>query len=63
MMQLQKLVDKNIGKEERKKYIEKLAADNVDINALGLYTPWGELRKSTDKAVLEEYQNTFKKYF
>ena len=23
----------------------------------------GELRKSTDKAVLEEYQNTFKKYF
>ena len=23
----------------------------------------GELRKSTDKAVLEEYQNTFEKYF
>ena len=59
---MQKLVDKNSDSEEKEKYIEKLAADNVDINALGLYT-LGELRKSTDKAVLEEYQNTFKKYF
>tara|TARA_B100001063_G_C16629160_1_gene484861 strand:+ start:345 stop:941 length:597 start_codon:yes stop_codon:yes gene_type:complete len=59
---MQKLVDKNSDSEEKEKYIENIAADNVDINALGLYT-LGELRKSTDKAVLEEYQNTFKKYF
>ena len=59
---MQKLVDKNSDSEEKEKYIEKIAADNVDINALGLYT-LGELRKSTDKDVLEEYQNTFKKYF
>ena len=59
---MQKLVDKNSDSEEKEKYIEKIATDNVDINALGLYT-LGELRKSTDKAVLEEYQNTFKKYF
>ena len=41
---ISKLSDKNISKEEKKEFIEKVAIENVDINALGLYT-LGELRK------------------
>ena len=59
---ISKLSDKNIGKEEKKEFIEKVALENVDINALGLYT-LGELRKSTDKDTLLKFQNSFKKYF
>ena len=57
-----KLGDKNIGKEEKKEFIEKVALENVDINALGLYT-LGEIRKSTNKDKLIEYQKSFEKYF
>ena len=57
-----KLSDKNISKDEKAKFIEEIAIENVDINALGLYT-LGELRKSTDKNSLNEYQQTFQKYF
>ena len=57
-----KLSDKNLTKEDKKLFIEEIAEANVDINALGLYT-LGELRKSTDKNNLEEYQKSFKKYF
>ena len=57
-----KLGDKNIGEEEKKKFIEKVALENVDINALGLYT-LGEIRKSTNKDKLIEYQKSFEKYF
>ena len=39
-----------------------MAKNNIDINALGLYT-LGELRKSTDKNNLERYQQVFEKYF
>ena len=56
------LSNKNLTDEEKANFIEKLAMDNVDINALGLYT-LGELRKSADKANLERYQRTFEKYF
>ena len=56
------LSDKNLTDEEKANFIENLAMDNVDINALGLYT-LGELRKSADKANLEKYQRTFEKYF
>ena len=56
------LSNKNLTDEEKASFIEKLAMDNVDINALGLYT-LGELRKSADKANLEKYQRTFEKYF
>ena len=56
------LSDNNISEEDKKNYIENIAVENVDINALGLYT-LGELRKSTDKANLENYQSAFKKYF
>ena len=56
------LSSKNLTDEEKANFIENLAIDNVDINALGLYT-LGELRKSADKANLEKYQRTFEKYF
>jgi len=56
------LSNKNLTDEEKVNFIENLAMDNVDINALGLYT-LGELRKSADKANLEKYQRTFEKYF
>ena len=56
------LSNKNLTDEEKANFIENLAMDNVDINALGLYT-LGELRKSADKGNLEKYQRTFEKYF
>ena len=56
------LSSKNLTDEEKANFVENLAMDNVDINALGLYT-LGELRKSADKANLEKYQRTFEKYF
>ena len=57
-----KLSDNNLSKEEKATFIENIAIKNVDINALGLYT-LGELRKSTDKDNLKNYQQAFKKYF
>jgi len=59
---IKKLSDKKITTEEKKKFIEKLALENVDIDALGLYT-LGELRKSTDESALNNYQKVFQKYF
>jgi len=59
---INKLSDKNIDKEEKQEFIEKIALENVDIKALGLYT-LGDLRKSTDKNSLSKYQDSFQKYF
>tara|TARA_A100001011_G_C14282901_1_gene832314 strand:- start:50 stop:652 length:603 start_codon:yes stop_codon:yes gene_type:complete len=59
---ISKLSDKNLTKQEKSKFIEKIALKNVDIKALGLYT-LGEIRKSTDKKNLENYQQIFEKYF
>ena len=59
---ISKLSDKNLTKEEKSAFIEDMAIENVDIKALGLYT-LGELRKSTDKNNLENYQQAFQKYF
>jgi len=56
------LSNKNLTKEEKAKFVEKVAVENVDIEALGLYT-LGELRKSAAKQALEKYQESFKKYF
>ena len=42
--------------------LKKLLLENVDINALGLYT-LGELRKSSDKQTINKYQQAFEKYF
>ena len=59
---INKLSDKDLNKEQKTEFIEKIALNNVDINALGLYT-LGDLRKSTDEVKLEQYQESFKKYF
>ena len=59
---INKLSDKNLTEEEKASFIEIIAVENVDINALGLYT-LGELRKSTDKSILNRYQQIFQKYF
>jgi len=59
---ISKLSDKNLTEEEKANFIEIIAVENVDINALGLYT-LGELRKSTDKSSLNKYQQIFEKYF
>ena len=59
---INKLSDKNVSEEEKTIYIENIALENVDINALGLYT-LGELRKTADKDSLKKYQEVFEKYF
>ena len=57
-----KLADKNIAEAQKKKIIEKIALENVDIQALSLYT-LGELRKSANKDDIINYQASFEKYF
>tara|TARA_B100001989_G_scaffold249995_1_gene226304 strand:+ start:829 stop:1428 length:600 start_codon:yes stop_codon:yes gene_type:complete len=59
---MDKLSDKNLSDEEKSKFIESIALNNVDINALGLYT-LGELRKSAEKKDIKSYQLAFEKYF
>ena len=59
---INKLSDKNITEDDKIKFIEKIALENVDINALGLYT-LGDLRKTTSKDGLVKYQQAFEKYF
>ena len=59
---IDKLSDKNLNEEQKASFIEKVAIENVDINALGLYT-LGELRKSSNKDEINNYQKSFKKYF
>ena len=57
-----KLADKDLNQDEKSKFIEKIALNNVDIAALGLYT-LGELRKSSDEQIIIKYQEAFEKYF
>tara|TARA_B100000989_G_scaffold235217_1_gene182051 strand:+ start:1694 stop:2290 length:597 start_codon:yes stop_codon:yes gene_type:complete len=59
---ISKLSDKSLSTEEKADFIEEVAIENVDINALGLYT-LGELRKSADKEIVSQYQIAFEKYF
>lgn len=56
------LSDKSISKEDKAKAIEKIALENVDIKALGMYT-LGDARKNQDQSILEEYDRLFEKYF
>lgn len=56
------LSDKSISKEEKAKIIKKIALENVDVNALGLYT-LGDIRKSLDKSTLNKYNKLFESYF
>jgi phospholipid transport system substrate-binding protein len=59
---INKLSDKNLNKDEKANFIEKISLENVDIYALGLYT-LGELRKSSDEENINKYQKAFEKYF
>ena len=56
------LSDKKITKEEKSQQIEKIAIENVDINALGMYT-LGDIRKTLDVETLNTYKKLFEKYF
>ena len=59
---ISKLSSKDLNDEEKKIFIEDLATNNVDINALGLYT-LGEIRKTAGESSLKNYQISFQKYF
>ena len=59
---ISKLADKSVSKEEKTSFIEKIALENVDINALSLYT-LGELRKSSNEEDISNYKKTFQQYF
>ena len=56
------LSDKNISKIDKNKKIEIIALENIDINALSMYT-LGDKRKTLDKENLEKYKNLFEAYF
>ena len=59
---ISKLADKSVTEDEKASFIEKIALDNVDINALSLYT-LGELRKSSNEEDISNYKKTFQQYF
>ena len=54
--------DKSLSQEDKENFIKKVALENVDIEALSLYT-LGELRKSTAEDKLKIYQQVFEGYF
>ena len=56
------LSDNSLTEEEKNKAIEKIALENVDIKALGLYT-LGNIRKELDENTINRYQDLFEKYF
>ncbi len=56
------LADKSLTIKEKNDVIEKIATENVDIRALGLYT-LGKIRKDLDESSINNYQDLFKKYF
>ena len=56
------LSNKNLTLNEKEEFIKKISLENVDVDALGLYT-LGELRKSSNENDILKYQNTFEKYF
>ena len=56
------LSDKNVSIAEKNKKVEIIALENVDIEALSMYT-LGPIRKTLERTMLEKYQNLFEKYF
>ena len=48
---ISKLSDNNSTEDEKKEFIEKIAIENVDISALGLYT-LGDLRKKVSTPII-----------
>ena len=59
---IKSLSDKSLTKEEKNEAIKKIALENVDIKALGLYT-LGSIRKDLDENTMNKYQEIFQKYF
>jgi phospholipid transport system substrate-binding protein len=56
------LSDKSISKADKAKKVETIALENVDIDAIAMYT-LGSVRKSLDKDTLKKYKKLFEKYF
>ena len=56
------LSDKSLNSKEKDEIIKKIAIENVDIKALGLYT-LGKIRKDLDEETKNKYQDIFEKYF
>jgi phospholipid transport system substrate-binding protein len=56
------LSDKNISIADKNKKIETIALQNIDIEALSMYT-LGQVRKNLDQTTLEKYKRLFEKYF
>ena len=59
---ISKLSNKDLTQDEKEDFIGKISLENVDIEALGLYT-LGELRKSSNDEDVSKYQEVFEKYF
>ena len=59
---ISKLSNKNLNRDQKANFVEKMALEYVDINALGLYT-LGELRKSSNEEDISNYRKSFEKYF
>jgi phospholipid transport system substrate-binding protein len=55
------LSDKNISKVDKSKKIETIALENLDIDALSMYT-LGSVRKTLDEETLKKYKSLFEKY-
>ena len=56
------LSNKNISETDKNKKIETIALQNVDIEALSMYT-LGDIRKTLDQGTLEKYKDLFENYF
>ena len=59
---IKSLSDKSISKEKKADVIKKIAKENVDIYALGLYS-LGDFRKTLDDETLKKYHIIFEEYF
>ena len=59
---ISKLSNKDLTQDEKEDFIGKISLENVDIEALGLYT-LGELRKSSNDEDISKYQEVFETYF
>jgi len=56
------LSDKNVSITEKNEKIKIIALENIDIDALGMYT-LGPIRKTLDKTTIKQYKSLFEKYF
>jgi phospholipid transport system substrate-binding protein len=59
---METLIDKNVSKTDKRKKIEIIALENIDVKALGMYT-LGNARKTLDQSTLKKYTELFEKYF